>query len=434
MKKMIEFLEKYFVPVAGRIGSQRHLVAIRDGFCSIMPIVIAGSLAILINAFPVEAYQGFMNAIFGVDHWKSFGGNIWTGSFAVMSLLVTFSISYNLAKSYSSDALSAALVSLGTLSMFFAASKTGDLPYNFLGPNGLFVAIIIAILATELFVKLAGNEKLIINMPEGVPPAVSKSFAALLPAILVMVVFSLFKCLLVTIGVLDLHKLIFEAIQAPLTGMADSFGSAIIIVFLVHLLWFFGLHGTNIMEPIMQTIYIPLLNDNMKALQANTPLPHIVTKPFFDAFVYLGGAGSSICLLVAIFIISKRKQMRTIANLGIAPACFNITEPVIFGLPIVLNPVLIVPFILIPLVLTAITYFTMAIGLVPRTIVMIPWTTPPIFGGFLATGSWRGAVLAAFNLVVGIALYIPFIVSADRYEQKKENEIKIESNSAEETF
>jgi PTS system cellobiose-specific IIC component len=314
--------------------------------------------------------------------------------------------------------------------MFFAASKSGDLPYTFLGANGLFVAIIIAILSTELFVKLSGNKKLIINMPEGVPPAVSKSFAALLPAVIVLVVFSLVKCLLVTIGVVDLHKVIFDAIQAPLMGMADSFGSAIVIVFLVHLLWFFGLHGTNIMEPIMQTIYMPLLNDNMKAFQAHAPIPHIVTKPFFDAFVYLGGAGTSICLLIAVFIISKRKQMRTIANLGIAPACFNITEPVIFGLPIVLNPVLIVPFIFVPVVLTTITYFAMASGLVPRTIAMLPWTTPPIIGGFLATGSWRGAALAAFNLVVGVALYVPFIVSADRYESKKENEITKEKEIA----
>lgn len=420
MKKIIEFLERHFVPVAGKIGSQRHLVAVRDGFCSIMPLVIAGSLAVLINSFPAKGYQKFMTGIFGGESWKSLGGNIWNGTFALMSLLIVFSIAYNLAKSYDSDALQSGLVAFACLGMLFAASKDGTLPFTFLGTNGLFIAIFVAIVSTEIFVRLAANPKLVIKMPDGVPPAVAKSFAALLPGMIVLVIFSIFRCLLVTIGVVDLHQLIFDAIQKPLMGLADSFGSAIIVVFLVHLLWFFGLHGTNIMEPIMQSIYVPLIKENIEAFQAGKAIPHIVTKSFFDAFVYQGGAGTCLCLIAAIYIVSKRKQMRTIANLGIVPSWFNINEPVLFGLPIVLNPMLLIPFILIPLVLTVISYFAIARGLVPRTIALLPWTTPPIMGGFIATGSIRGAILCIFNLVVGIAMYIPFIIASEKMEKKYE--------------
>lgn len=172
MKKIIEFLEKHFVPVAGRIGSQRHLVAVRDGFCSIMPLVIAGSLAVLINAFPAKGYQKLMAGIFGGESWKSLGGNIWNGTFALMSLLIVFSIAYNLAKSYDSDALQSGLVAFACLGMLFAPSKDGNLPFAFLGTSGLFVAIFVAIVSTEIFVRLAANPKLVIKMPDGVPPAV----------------------------------------------------------------------------------------------------------------------------------------------------------------------------------------------------------------------------------------------------------------------
>ncbi|VBB05159.1 phosphotransferase system eiic [Lucifera butyrica] len=429
MGKIINFLEKYFVPFAGRMGSQRHLVAIRDGFVAIMPLILVGALAVLINSLPVPAYQNLMTDIFGKS-WKSFGGNLWTGTFAVMSLLVVVSTSYSLAKSYDKDGLAAALVSFGSLIMLYNGSaKDWAIPFGFLGAQGLFVALFAALIATELFVRLMGNPKLIIKMPAGVPPAVGKSFAALIPSVVVLTLFGIVRCLTTAFGVPDIHQAIFKAIQAPISGLADHMGSAILVAFLVHILWFFGLHGTNILGPILNAVYLPAINDNIAAFQAGQPIPHIVTMPFFDAFVWMGGAGTTISLIIALFIAGKRKNNRSIAKLAAAPAVFNINEPMMFGLPIVLNPIYLIPFVLSPVVLTIITYTAIASGLVPRTIAMMPWTTPPVIGGFLVTGSLAGGLLALMNLVIGVIIYIPFIILSERYENKAELSVQVPINS-----
>ena len=165
---------------------------------------------------------------------------------------------------------------------------------------------------------------------------------------------------------------------------------------------------------------MPAINDNIAAFQAGLPVPHIVTIPFFDAFVWMGGAGCAIGLVAAIFIAGKRKNNRSIAKLGAAPIAFNITEPVLFGLPIVLNPIYLIPFILTPVILTIITYSAISLGIVPRTIAMMPWTTPPVIGGFLVTGSLMGALLALVNLVISVLIYIPFVIMGERYEAKED--------------
>ena len=420
MGTVIEFLEKYFVPFAGRVGSQRHLVAVRDGFVAIMPLVLVGALAVLINSFPIPAYQDVMTSIFGKS-WKSFGANLWTGTFAIMALITVFSTSFSLARSYNSDGLAAALVSFGSLIMLYSGSeKDWAIPFGFLGAQGLFVSLFVALISTEIFVKLMGNPKLLIKMPDGVPPAVAKSFAALIPSMVVLTLFGVLKCITNTLDIPNIHQAIFNAIQAPIAGLADHLGSAVLVAFLVHILWFFGLHGTNILGPILNTVYLPAINDNIAALQAGTAIPHIVTMPFFDAFVWMGGAGTTVSLLAALFIAGKRKNNRSIAKLAAGPALFNINEPMMFGLPIVLNPLYLIPFVLTPIVLTIVTYMAIASGLVPKTIAMMPWTTPPVIGGFLVTGSLMGALLALVNLVIGVLLYIPFIILGERHENKSD--------------
>lgn len=427
MKRVMDFLEKYFVPFAGKIGSQRHLVAIRDGFVAIMPLILVGSLAVLFNNFPIPGWGDFMKGIFG-EKWNSFGGTLWNGTFAIMSLLVVFTISYNLAKSYEKDGLTAGVVSFGSLLMLYAGSaKDWAIPYGYLGAQGLFVALFVSLVATELFVKLMGNKRLVIKMPDGVPPAVGRSFAALLPSLIVLAIFGALKILLDLVGIPDIHQFIFKLIQEPLLGLASSLPAALLVVFLVHLLWFFGLHGTNILLPITSALFLPLMEANVKAFQAGQAAENIVTSSFFDTFVYMGGAGSSICLLIAILIIGKRQENKAKAKLGIAPAAFNINEPVLFGMPLVLNPIYAIPFIFLPVLLTIISYGAIAIGLVPKTIAIVHWTMPPIISGFLATGSVMGIILQLVNICIGILVYMPFVMVAEKHA--KELEFKGNSNS-----
>jgi len=419
-----------FIEIAGRIGAQRHLVAVRDGFVIIMPLMILGSMVILINNLPIDAYQSFMHTVFQGDTWKQFGGSVWNGTFAIVSLLVAFSISYQLARSYGKDGLSTGIVSFAALATIMQPIAEGSgLPLVWAGAEGLFIAIITAVVATEIFTRLLGNPRLIMKMPETVPPAVAKSFSALFPAMITLSIFGLIKVFMLIGGIPDIHQAFFDALQAPISKMANTLGSAIIVALLNHVLWFFGLHGSNILEPIMQTVYLPAIEANAKAFAAGQEIPYIVTKPFFDAFMYLGGTGATLALIIAVFIAGrKHKHYRNISGLGAAPSLFNINEPILFGFPIVLNPLLIIPFILAPVILTIFSYLVIAAGIVPKTIAFIPWTTPPVIGGFLATGSWKGAALALVNLIISVVIYLPFIKIAERTELKKLESLEKEKN------
>lgn len=414
-----KFMEK-FIEIAGRIGSQRHLVAIRDGFVALMPLIIIGSLAVLINNFPPIGSFKFvelMNGIFGEGNWQQVGGKIWDGSFAVVGLLLSFSIAYNLAKSYSVDGLSAGLISLS--SYIILAPQTADWGLNFawLGAQGLFVAIAVSIIVTELF-RVLVQSKLTIKMPDGVPEGVSRSFTALIPAIIILIIVGLFQALMNIFAGTSVFEVIFNAIQKPLQGIGNTLPAAIVVAFLNHILWFFGLHGTNIIGGVIEPIYLPLIEKNVALFQsgtAATEVPYIVTKPFFDSFVYLGGSGTTLALLIAIFIIIRKEQQhpyRELAKLATPAGLFNINEPVIFGLPIVLNPIMLIPFILVPIVLTVVSYFALATGLVPRTVAIVPWSTPPILSGYLVTGgSIKGILLQLVNIAIAVVLYSPFLMA-----------------------
>lgn len=417
MKSIMRFLEKYFIPIAGRIGSQRHLVAIRDGFVALMPILIAGSFAVLINNLPIDLYQNTMTSIFG-DSWKNFGGNIWWGAFAVISIYLAFSISYNLAKSYGVDGLSAGMISLASFFILVPqvspSGGWGDINWSYLNSGAMFVALIVAVISTELFVRLFRVKHLVIKMPEGVPPAVAKSFASLFPGLIVLIIFSFASILISKIPDGNLFVFINRVVAAPLTNVADTIWSAVIIVFMNQILWFFGLHGSNIIGGIIEPILLPMIQANIDAFQAGLEPTYTVTKVMLDTFVYMGGSGATLGLIFATFIVAKRKEHREIAKLSIGPGAFNINEPVIYGLPIVLNPFLLIPFILGPIIMVILTVTSMKLGLVPKTVVIVPWTFPPIIGAAIATASIRGGILAAINLVIATAVYLPFMGALDR--------------------
>ncbi|MBO0545373.1 PTS sugar transporter subunit IIC [Clostridium botulinum] len=419
MKKFFDWMEEHFVPIAAKIGSQRHLVAIRDGFASITPIIMAGAFAVLFNNLGWKPYQNFMDWLLPAN-WKDFGGGVWNGTFAIMSLLIVFTISYHLAKSYEKDGLSAGIVSLAALLILYKPTKDGALSMDFLGGQGLFVALIVALIATEIFVKLVGNPKLIIKMPEGVPPAVAKSFAALLPSIIVLAITAAVKQIFAAIGVADIHQALFVALQAPLQGVMGSLGGLLVLVLVQQFLWFFGLHGSNILAPIINAVLLPLTEANVRAFKNGVNPEHIINSQFLDSYVNMGGSGATIALLIAIFIIGKKsRSQKTIANLSIAPGMFNINEPVIFGLPIILNPIYFIPFILAPLASGIIAYVLTVIGFAPKVVVMAHWTTPPILGAIISTNSIRGGITALICMAVSIIIYMPFVHMATKKDQKK---------------
>ncbi|MBM7601268.1 PTS system cellobiose-specific IIC component [Virgibacillus halotolerans] len=412
-----------FIEIAGRIGAQRHLVAIRDGFVAIMPLIIIGSIGILINNFPplgkFELVE-WMNGIFGDGNWQAVGGSIWNGTFAVLGLLVAFSIAYNLAKSYEVDGLSAGLISAAAYIMLVPETPDWGLNFAWLGAQGLFVAIILALVLTELF-RVLIQSKFTIKMPEGVPEGVARSFTALIPATVILIIVGFFQALINVFADVSIFEMIFNIIQEPLQGLGNTLPAAMVVAFLNHILWFFGLHGTNIIGSVIEPVYLPLIQENLELFSSGMSafdVPNLVTKPFLDSFVFMGGSGTTLALLIAIFIVVRREKnhpYREVAKLSAPASLFNINEPVIFGLPIVLNPVMLIPFILVPVTLTIISYVALATGIVPKTVAILPWTTPPLLSGYLVTGgSWRGVGLQIINLAVAVVLYVPFVMAGVR--------------------
>ncbi|MDT2866224.1 PTS sugar transporter subunit IIC [Vagococcus carniphilus] len=413
MDGFVSFMEAKFIPIASKIGAQRHLVAIRDAFMVTMPLMILGALAVMINNLPIPVFQDFMTSIFKGESWKGFGGSVWNGTFAILSVAIAFLVAYNLANHYGKDGISAGTVSLA--SFFALGGATG------MSSNGLFIALIVSLVSTELFVRLIGNEKLVIKMPDGVPPAVAKSFAALLPAMIIVSIFGLIAAIFAGFGVEDIITSFYDAVQAPFMGLASTYPAALLIAFITPFLWFFGLHGANMIDPFMQTINAPAIEANALAMSAGKAAPYIVNKPFIDVFVNLGGTGATLGLVIAIFLVGKKHESFSVVNkLSAGPGVFNINEPMLFGLPIVLNPIMFIPFILTPIILVTTAYFSTKLGLVPAAISMPPWVTPPVLGGILATSSFRGGILAAVNLLISIIIYMPFVKISVIQELKRE--------------
>ncbi|KMN69819.1 PTS lactose transporter subunit IIC [Bacillus cereus] len=415
MQKFIKFMEKYIVPTAEKIGKQRHLTAIRDGFMIVMPLVLVGAIALLINNLPIDSFQNLMKSIFG-DTWKEIGNGIWTGSFATLSLMVAIGISYMLAKSYDLDAISAAIITFGALIIISPTTpKEGGIDLAWTGAQGLFVSIIIALVVTEIF-RFFVQRDLTIKMPDGVPPAVMNSFAALVPALVILSITAGIQ-LTVKLAGTSIHKIVFEGIQLPLQGLAGTLPSAIVIASLIHVLWFFGINAPNIIGGIMDPIYLPALEKNMKLFNNGVSaydVPNIITAPFFEVYVYIGGSGATLSFLVAVLLVAKSAQLRGVGRVSIIPGFFNINEPVIFGTPIVLNAALIIPFVLTPIVLVITSYTAISLGWVPKTVALVPWTMPPIISGYLvAGGNIAGAVLQIINFSIAVLIYYPFVLMCD---------------------
>ncbi|WP_234703645.1 PTS sugar transporter subunit IIC [Clostridioides difficile] len=355
------------------------------------------------------------------------GSNRYNGS------ILSIGVAYFLAKSYESDGLQSGLIAL---SIFFIMAPQigkivpeggttvvegwGMIQQTYLGTAALFSSILIGLLSTEIFVRLSKVKKLTIKMPDGVPPAVSRSFAKLIPGMLTIMIFTVIGIFIKMLSNGSfLTDILNTYLGAPLSNVADSLGSTMLIAFIIHILWTVGLHGANIALPFTETILMKLGGENAALAQAGaTEGYHVLAGAFFDAFVYLGGSGMVLGLIVALLIAGRRRKEMIV--LGGPPAIFNIGEPLIFGLPIVLNPIFMIPFVLAPVICSAVSYLAIDFGLVaPVILPKIPWVTPPILGGAMATSDWTGGALALFNLILSILIYIPFVIASEKMEANK---------------
>lgn len=434
-----DWMEEHFVPVAAKIGSNKFLVAIRDAFVAIMPITMTGAIATLLNVFFRDLPNSYWPDLHIAENMSwliSINGNVWWATLSMLSLAFVFALGYQVAKTFKTDALAGGLVAFASYIAVTPQVATiaeagpngadavgwGFLNYNYLDAKGLFIALIIGLISSIIYSKLMNNKKMTIKMPDSVPPAVSRAFASIIPGIIAIYVCGIAAWATSEMtGGLAIGDVVLKYVQMPFLGLSQGLGAVLIIVLAVQLLWFFGLHGTNVLGAVLDGTYLTALTMNDSLYQAGQPMEYLWTRGTFDAFVWMGGAGCTIAFVIAILIFSKRADSRAVAKMSAPMAVFNINEPVVFGMPVVLNPIYFIPWLLVPCVLTIVSYLVIAAGWVPYVHVVVPWVVPPILYAFLATGgSIAAAILALVNLVIAVAIWSVFVIMANRVQTEEE--------------
>ncbi|WP_297282197.1 PTS sugar transporter subunit IIC [uncultured Anaerococcus sp.] len=419
-----------FTEAAMKFGAEVHLRSLRDAFSIMMPLFILAGLAVLINSviFPKILSESSLET---AGYWAN---SIANATLNVSGLILCGIIGYTLSrnKGYANPytcvmiALASLVVMMpqtlnivATNEMEFEA--TGYLSFENLGTTSMFAGIIIGLLSTELYLKLSEVEKLKVNIGGDVPPQVNASFNNMIPAMLTIVIFSLVSFLLNFLFGTDLITLITTSIQEPLRKINTSLLGTVILYSLGNLLFTFGIHQTVIYGTILEPLLLVNMNENMAAAAAGKEIPYIINSTFVPTFGMLGGSGSTICLLIALFLFYRNnEQYKELSKLAIAPGIFNINEPVIFGFPIVFNLPMIIPFVLTPAIGLIIAYFATSIGFMNRCTVLVPWTTPPLLNGFLATGGDKRAIIVQLLIIIlGVMLYIPFIKVSERVTKRQ---------------
>ena len=288
------------------------------------------------------------------------------------------------------------------------------------GSMGMFYAIIVSTVAVLLYSKLAQVKAFEIKMPDSVPSNVGKAFSSLIPTCLTIIILCLVRFIYTEITHQELCNLIYQVLQAPLGKIVQTPFGFIGIALLTGVFWVFGIHGTAMTSAITKPLFLASLTKNIELVNQGLAPTEIVTKPFNVLFGGMGGFGCTIGLIVAILLFSKREDEKAIAKIGLPAGIFEINEPVIFGLPIVMNPIYMIPFILAPVVGELIGYIATVIGVMPITYIDVPWVTPPFINAFLATGGKFSAVIVQFVAFAAIvALYTPFVLISNKVAAKQ---------------
>lgn len=406
MNKFFEFLEKKLMPPMTKLSEQRHLRAIRDGIVATIPLIIIGSFFLIIAIPPVPALQVMVKPYVAKILYP------YRLSMGIMALYAAFGIGYNLSKSYKQDPLAGGLLAMAAFLLTnVPISKDPEgwvLPLSNLGGAGMFTAIIMAIFAVEVL-RFAKERNLTIKMPKEVPESVANSFAALIPAAIIMVILWVVRDLLN----FDIQQFVLNIFK-PLVVAGNSLGGVLVPIILVTFLWACGIHGDSVVGTVARPIWLALLDANTAAKAAGHALPNIAPEPFFQWFVWIGGSGATIGL-VLLMVFSKSQYLKDVGKASLIPGICNINEPIIFGAPIMLNPFLIIPFVVVPVIEGILTYIVMSVGLVGRPYVVAPWTLPGPIGAYLSTGDVKAILLVLVNVAISVVIYYPFFKA---YEKK----------------
>ncbi|PRY76185.1 PTS sugar transporter subunit IIC [Alkalibacterium olivapovliticus] len=425
VEKFVEILNKF----AEKVNNLKYIIAIKNTFAALLPVIITGAFATLFSSvlFNVDTGLAQIDALSFLAEFKPIADVISYFTMNFLTIYVVFLLGFEVAKLNKLKGIFPGIVALMSylvMNPSFINFVTDDgasiqitnvLGRQYTNTEGLFLGMFAAILSIELYTWFGKQDRLKIKMPDSVPETVSTSFSALVPTILIVTVMATFGFAIEAITGMYASDIIYSLVQQPLQGLIQGLPGILLLMLVAQIFWVIGLHGMQMVRPIREPLLLAAIVANTTAFQAGEQIPNIVNMPFWDVFMTFGGSGGTLGLLIAIFLVSKRDDYRQIAKLSFVPGLFNINEPLIYGLPIMLNPILAIPFIITPLITGTIGYFAISVGFAARSVVMVPWPVPAIINAYISTAGDIGAVITQiFCIIVAVLIYLPFVKVANR--------------------
>ena len=389
-----------------RIERSPAMQAIRDGMLMAVPAIMIGSIALVLLSLPVAGYQSFLKGLLGGAVVKLLTV-IQESTLGLISLILLLTISFSYERQRTQSPGLAPIVSLCA---YIAFVHDGALSFDIFQSNWLFYALVTALLASWSFVALRSLFSAWRSYADGSDALFNSVIAAVFPGAAVVAGFALLNALLsALLGGVSLQHFLGHALHAGFSRLGRAPLSGFLFILFLHGMWFFGIHGGNVLDSVAKDIFGSGLTINVQLLAQGLPPTEIFSKAFFDTFVLFGGCGALLCLVVALLIGERRRNLRSLTKVAAVPVLFNINELIMFGLPVVWNPLYFVPFLITPLALTLTSYLATLTGLVPPVAHAVEWTTPILLSGYVATGSLAGSALQLFNLALGALIYLPFV-------------------------
>lgn len=411
MNVVVDLIEQRLTPIANIITRNQHITAMRDGFSLAMPFVIVGSLMVPL-LFPPVAISS--SSFFGQLYLQLRPMLLPTFelTLGLVALIVAFGASASLAKQYQLPERLCGLT--GCLSfLLFIGFRDNGATNIFLGGMGLFTALISSAYSIEI-IRFFYKRGWCIRLPEEVPVMTRNGFQILIPLLVIMLPISVMNAVMLQTTGRILPQLISEALR-PLIVASDTLTAVLISLFICNLLWFVGIHGALIVTGIMNPFWLTYLFENQRALaMGEAVLPHIYLQGFWDFYLLIGGIGSTLPL-VFMAMRSRSRQLKSVGKIGLLPSLFNINEPILFGFPIIMNPVFLLPFIFVPLINACIAWYLTQLGVLDRAVAMLPWSMPSLLGAaWSANGSWKNMCMCLFAIFNAWMLYRPFFKVHER--------------------
>lgn len=428
---MKDKLQNVLLSISSKVETNKYLGSIKEAFTMFVPFIIVGSFGSMLNILVSGAN--------GLAQWVPWLSNLSPAFTAInfvtiscMSLPIAFLIGYKLAEKENLPQLESGLIGLlsylavcpNTISTVVEGLKdpvvVNGLGAGVIGAQGLFVSMIMSMVAVKFFGLLTNIDAFKIKMPDSVPTGIARSFNILIPIFIIITAFSVGGCLFNTFTGNYLNVWIYNIIQLPLQALANTTGGILVLALANQLFWFLGIHGGMVIEGVRGPLSAAGLAENISAVQAGGVATNILTRGFWTSFVVVGGGGITLSLLIAIFIFSKREDHKSIAKFSLIPGICGINEPVVFGLPLVLNPIFAIPFILNSVIAAFIAVVATNIGFLTCGVLDCPPGLPVFVTGFISYGI-HGIIVQAIILIVTFIIWVPFVLMSNkqaRLEQK----------------